>query len=71
MYKIHQGDNENYLDTNTDMTPDLLQIWSTPIRLGLPNPEAILFKRPVRELLLRIYRPPITCDYDEENYTVV
>ena len=55
-------------DTNADLNIALLEITSVPVGSWLPNPATLLFKRPIKGLILRVYRTPIDYDYDEKQY---
>ena len=47
------------LDTNQDVSLALLQIQSTPLGTGQPNPPMLLFNRSIKGLLLQMLREPI------------
>ena len=47
----------------------LLQIRSALISLELPSLAALLFNRPIRELLPKFSRPTVLFDNDENNHT--
>ena len=54
-------------DTN-DVNLALLQIRSTPITIGLPNPAILLLNRPIRGLLPKMSREPININIDDAQY---
>ena len=59
---------EKCYDIKTDVNLDLLYIRSMSIGPGLPSLATGLFNRWIRCLLLRINRPPMLSDYNENHY---
>ena len=68
MYQICKVNYDKYIENNNDVNVALLQIRSTLITLGLPSLATILFKQPIRGMLLKINRPPLFYNYDEDHY---
>ena len=50
--------------TQTKVHFALLQVRSTLVSFGLPNPAMMLFNRPIRALLLQVGREPISINND-------
>ena len=48
----------------------LLQIWMTPLELGLPSLATMLFNCPIGGIIPIISRPPISINNDVEHYKV-
>ena len=53
------------------MYMSLLQRGSTSISPTLPSAATLLFNTPTRDTVQRLGRPPILCDNDESNFTVL
>ena len=49
----------------------VLQIRPTPIIPGLLNPVRLLFARPASDMQPKLSRPPMSCDNDDINLTVL
>ena len=56
------------MHTNADLHITLLQIRSTPLGQGLPNPVTLLFNSPIRDFKLKINRSPINTNNEDDNY---
>ena len=59
---------EKCFGTESDPHIALMQIRSTPLVPGLPNPETLLFICPIRGIMPTINRPPIGVNNDDEHY---
>ena len=56
------------MDTNANPHIALLQIRSTPLGQGLPSPVTLLFNHPTRGIMLKLNRPPINTNNDDDHY---
>ena len=59
---------EKCIDTRSDIHIALLQIRSTPLGSGLPNPAMLLFNHQIMGIVPIVNRPPINSNNDDENF---
>ena len=71
MHQIHKAYYQKYTDTESDIHIALLQLRSTSLGPGLPNPAMLIFSHPIIGIMPISNRLLINLNNDEEYYNVL